>query len=247
MFSFIGWWLQFIPWTLSQEMLGFTPSSPSPVLLGHEMPSRSCSWSVPREPPSPRLREGSEALLQINIHSSPVPFFKGEALPCCPRPCLPSAHSSPQARVWHRNGVPTTEAVALPAAVLGHIVMEPSDPHRGRGHVIRSFLRRRGRELCSTHVSKARGKGGPNGSGEWQEEGGDGLGRQMVDGKGGRHWDKPARTSASPRAGSTGYQREETTSGVAWRSRVWICERARRVNTGLTREPGPCSIHSSGL
>lgn len=45
------------------------------------------------------------------------------------------------------------EAAAPPAAVLGDVVMEPSDPHRGRGHVIRSFQRRHARRNCALQVS----------------------------------------------------------------------------------------------
>lgn len=56
------------------------------------------------------------------------------------------------------------------------------------------------------HVSKAKGRGEPNGTGKRREEGGEGLGRETVDdGKGGGRWDKPAHTLSFPREGSIGY------------------------------------------
>lgn len=167
----MGWWLQFIPRTLSQETLGFTPSSPSPVPPCHEMPSRGSPRSVPREPPSPRLWGGSEALLQINIHGSPVLFFNGEALPCCLAQRLPSARSSSRARLRHRDGVPAMETAASPEAVLGDVVMEPSDPRGGRGHLVRSFLRRHAGGSCALPVClKPREREGPTGASEEGKE-----------------------------------------------------------------------------
>lgn len=52
----------------------------------------------------------------------------------------------------HRDGVPAMETAASPEAVLGDVVMEPSDPHGGRGHLVRSFLRRHAGGSCALPV-----------------------------------------------------------------------------------------------
>ena len=41
------------------------------------------------------------------------------------------------------------------------------------------------------------------------------MGRQMVDGKGGRHWEMPAHPSASLRVGRTGFWQGEMASRAA--------------------------------
>lgn len=75
------------------------------------------------------------------------------------------------------------EVAAPPAAVLGDMVMGPPDPHRGRRHIIRVFLRRHRGGIRALPVCPKPGKrDSPKDMESGEEEGGEGLGRQMVDG-----------------------------------------------------------------
>lgn len=50
------------------------------------------------------------------------------------------------------------EVAVLPVVVFGDVVMEPSDPYRGREHVIRSFLRRHAGRNCALPMCPKRGE-----------------------------------------------------------------------------------------